>query len=133
MGITDSLNKLVGKTIKSVDVIAINSALIETQCGESYSIETVVTNPLGFSSIKVTPLPGNKVIKNWDKLLKFATEAAVDYTDNKTGEVDYTALAEHVACIFDIYDEDNDYSIPEELFDLVLQVDSEDCDIEDQD
>ena len=45
-----------------------------------------------------------------------------DHTDRLTGEVNLTALAEEAAMVFDLHEDDADFTIPEEVFDLAFEV-----------
>lgn len=58
---------------------------------------------------------------NKNQVLKFMRTNAEDFRDSTTGEINCTALAEAAASQFNIY-EGRDYTIPEDVFELALEV-----------
>lgn len=60
----------------------------------------------------------------WDKgkVKRWMQEHVRDHEDRKTGEVNTTSLAEEAANVFDIYEDKRDYKIPDEVFDLAVDV-----------
>lgn len=60
----------------------------------------------------------------WDKpkVKRWMTDHAHDHEDKKTGEVNTTSLAEEAANEFDIYEDKRDYKIPDDVFDLAVDV-----------
>jgi hypothetical protein len=55
-----------------------------------------------------------------NKIISFMKSHLDDVRDNRTGEINHTLLAEMAANELDLYLND-DYDIPEEVFDLALK------------
>lgn len=53
--------------------------------------------------------------------MKLAEELLEDHRDSKTDEIDATGLAEEIACIMDVY-ADDDCTIHEEIFEIAAGV-----------
>lgn len=70
--------------------------------------------------MKIKP---EQIYKQKKTILKFARNEVEYCLDRKTNEINYTMLAENVANNFDIYEGDG-YTIPEELFELMLSVEA---------
>jgi hypothetical protein len=47
---------------------------------------------------------------------------APDCVDKDTNEINCTKLAENTAAALNLYEDDEDYTIPEEVFDLAVEV-----------
>lgn len=60
----------------------------------------------------------------WDKgkTKRWMEQHVKDHVDRQTDEVNTTSLAEEAATEFDIYEDRKDYKIPEEVFDLAVDV-----------
>ncbi len=60
----------------------------------------------------------------WDKskVKRWMQQHVRDHVDRQTDEVNNTSLAEEAASEFNIYEDNRDYEIPEEVFDLSLEV-----------
>jgi hypothetical protein len=60
----------------------------------------------------------------WDrsKVKGWMTKEVGNHVDRKTDEVNTTSLAEAAASEFNIYEDNRDYKIPDDLFDLSTQV-----------
>ena len=58
-----------------------------------------------------------------DKIKRWMQRNVTPHIDNSTGEINYTSLAEEACQEFDLYGKD--YSIPEELFELALEIKGE--------
>jgi hypothetical protein len=56
-----------------------------------------------------------------NKILSYMKSHCEEVRDNVTGEINHTLLAEMAANQFDLYEND-DFDIPEELFELALKV-----------
>lgn len=60
----------------------------------------------------------------WDKVKtkRWMEQHVKDHVDRQTDEVNTTSLAEEAATEFDLYEDSKDYKIPEEVFDLAVDV-----------
>ena len=60
----------------------------------------------------------------WDKgrVKRWMQQHVDEYVDRRTGEVNATEMAEAAANEFDIYEDRQDYRIPEDIFDISADV-----------
>ena len=90
----------------------------------TYTLESVNDRFKRGLKVKLRNESKTAAAPKWDKTKtkRWMEQNVKDYVDRKTDEVDATGLAEAAANEFNIYENQQDYDIPEEVFDLAVDV-----------